>query len=210
MTTARRFSLAVALAALPALAVLSVAAYGCSSDTTTSSTADAGTVTVAFDAKLVVTSPVDNACFAVPQGIDPMIPITVAFKTLSGAPAAVYLRAAGFCTTLPNAICGHIVVKVNGTVNNEGATPTVNVLLRKFATPYQTYAITVELVGDDNNTLLVARPDDAGATDLDAGVTLQASLTVDARKSCDGSTSSSSSGGGMGGGSATSSSSTGG
>jgi uncharacterized membrane protein YgcG len=202
MTTARRFSLAVALVALPAL---SVAAYGCSSDTTTS-TPDGGITTVAFDANLSVASPTDGACFPVPDGTDPMIPLTVAFKTQSGAPAAVYLRAAGFCTTLPNAVCGHLVVKVDGVVNNEGGTPTVNVLLRKFATPYQTFAITVELVGDDGNTLLVARPDDAGAFDLDAGITLRSSLTVDARKSCDGATSTSSSGG-MGGGSASSSSS---
>ncbi|MEP7124171.1 MAG: hypothetical protein ABJE95_24805, partial [Byssovorax sp.] len=122
--------------------------------------------------------------------------------------AAVYLRAAGFCTSLPNAICGHLVVKVNGVVNNEGTTPTVNVLLNKFATPYQTYAITVELVGDNNEALLVASPDDAGATDLDAGITLHTSLTVDARKSCDGTTSSSSSG--MGGASSSSASGAGG
>lgn len=200
MTTARRISLAVVLAAMPALAV---AAYGCSSDTTTS-TADAGITTVAFDATLTVTSPLDGACFTVPDGVDATIPLTVAFKKASGARAEVYLRAAGFCTTLPNAICGHIVVKVNGLVNNEGTTPTVNVLLRKFATPYQQYAITVELVGDNGDTLLVARPDDAGVIDLDAGITLQTSLTVDARKSCDGATSSSSSG--MGGAGASSSS----
>ena len=199
MTTARRFSLAAVLAALAAAAPF--AASGCTTDTT-ASTPDAGITTVAFDARLTVVSPHDGACFPVPEGLDAMIPLTVAFKTAAGGPAAVYLRAAGFCTTLPSSICGHLVVKVNGVVNNEGATPTVNVLLGKFATPYQTFAITVELVGDNNEALLVAGPDDAGATDLDAGITLQTSLTVDARKSCDDATSSSS---GMGGASSSSS-----
>jgi hypothetical protein len=196
MTTARRFSLAAVLAALAAVAPF--AAAGCTTDTV-AATPDAGVTTVAFDAKLTVASPHDGACFPVPQGLEAMIPLTVVFKTASGDPAAVYLRAAGFCTTLPNAICGHLVVKVNGVVNNEGATPTVNVLLGKFATPYQTFAITVELVGDNNESLLVVRPDDAGMVDLDAGITLQTSLTVDARPSCDGTPSSSSSSSGAGG-----------
>lgn len=202
-SSARRCPLAALFAAL------AVTAFGCSSETTTT-TPDAGITTVSSDAKLVVVSPLDGACFPVPQGSDATIPLTLAFTKANGSPASVYLRAAGFCSSIPNAICGHIVVKVDGVVNNQGATQTVNVLLRKFANPYQTFGITVELVGDQGETLLVARPDDAGKTDLDAGITLQASLTVDARKSCGGSTSSSGAGGssatssgagGMGGGS---------
>ncbi|MEP7125234.1 MAG: hypothetical protein ABJE95_30165, partial [Byssovorax sp.] len=100
MKTARRISLAAVLAASAASAPF--AASGCSSDTV-ASTPDAGPTTVAFDARLVVVSPADGACFPVPEGLDPRIPLTVGFKTSSGAAAAVYLRAAGFCTSLPNA-----------------------------------------------------------------------------------------------------------
>ena len=188
--SARRSPLAALFAAL------ALTAGGCTSETTTTTTADAGTTAVASDARLSVVSPLDGECFPVPEGPDAQIPLTVAFTKADGSPASVYLRAAGFCSAIPSAICGHLVVKVDGVVNNEGATHTVNVLLRKFATPYQTFAITVELVGDHGETLLVARPDDAGATDLDAGITLQTSLSVDARKSCGGSTTSSSSGAG--------------
>ncbi len=187
MTQARRSPLAALLAAF------AVTACGCSSETTTT-TSDAGTSTVASDAKLTVVSPLDGACFPVPDGADATIPLTLAFTKANGSPAGVYLRGAGFCTSIPNFLCGHVVIKVDGVENNQGATPTVNVQLRKFATPYQTFAITVELVGDDGKTLLVASPDDAGVTDLDAGITLQTSLTVDARKSCGSSTSSSSGG----------------
>ena len=140
-------------------------------------------------------SPLDGACFAVAEGPDAIIPLTVAFTKADGTQASVYLRAASFCSLIPGSICGHIVVKVDGVVNNEGATNTVNVLLRKFATPYRTFAITVELVGDLGETLLVARPNDAGVTDLDAGIVLQTSLTVDVRKSCGDSSSSSGAGG---------------
>jgi hypothetical protein len=202
MTTARRSSLAALLAAF------AVTACGCTSETTTTTTVDAGPTTVAFDANMRVVSPLDGACFPVPDGADATIPLTVDFRTANGAPALVFLRPSGFCSAVPSGICGHLVVTVNGVPNNDGVTHTVNVLLRKFVTPYQKFAITVALVGDAGNTLLVARPDDAGATDLDAGITLQTSLTVDAQKSCGSATSTSSSG--AGGSSATSSGSAGG
>lgn len=205
MTTARRSPLAALLAAF------AVTACGCTSETTTTTTVDAGPTTVAFDATMRVVSPANDACFPVPAGTDATIPLTVDFRTANGAPALVFLRPAGFCSSVPSGICGHLVVTVNGVRNNDGVTHTVNVLLRKFVTPYQKFAITVALVGDADNTLLVARPDDAGATDLDAGITLQASLTVDAQPSCGSATSSSSatsgssSSSGAGGSSATSS-----
>jgi hypothetical protein len=197
--SARRSPLAALFAAL------AVTAGGCTSETTTT-TADAGTISVVSDAKLTVVSPKDGSCFPVPDGPDAMIPLTVEFTAgNSNLPANVYLRAAGFCSSIPNTVCGHLVVKVDGVENNQGATHTVNVLLRKFATPYHAFAITVELVGDSGETLLVARPDDAGAADLDAGITLQASLTVNAQKSCGTSSGAggapSTSSGGMGGGS---------
>lgn len=206
---ARRSALAALLAAFAA------AAYGCSSATTTSTSTDVATTVVA-DARMSIVSPSDAACFPVPDGPEAMIPLTLAFTDAAGNPANVFLRAAGFCTSIPNSLCGHIVVKVNGLVNNEGVTRTVNALLGKFATPYQDFAITVELVGDDGRTLLIAGPNDAGVIDFGAGKSLEASITVQARKSCDGSTSSSSAsgsssassgGGGMGGSTASSSSS---
>lgn len=210
MTTARRSPLAALFAAF------AVTACGCTSETTTTTTADAGPTTVAFDATMKIVSPLDGACFPVPDGTDATIPITVEFRNSNGSPADVFLRPSGFCSAVPSGICGHLVVTVNGVVNNDGVTHTVNVLLRKFATPYQVFSINVALVADAGNTLLVARPNDAGVTDLDTGTTLQASLTVDAQKSCGSSTSSSSSssassssGGGTGGSAATSTSSSG-
>jgi hypothetical protein len=192
MTQARRSTLAALLAAF------AVTAGGCTDETTTS-TSDAGTTIVAFDAKMKVLSPVDGACFPVPDGPDAAIPLTLSFTKADGQPATVYLRAPGFCTSIPNALCGHVVVKVDGIENNEGALPTVDVLLRKFATPYGTFAITVELVADNGGTLLVAGANAAGVVDLDAGIPLQTSLTVHAQPSCGGSSSSGGAGGGDGG-----------
>jgi hypothetical protein len=188
------------LAAL--LAAFAVAAYGCSS----------GATTVALDAVMNIVSPLDNACFPVPEGPEATIPITVTFTTTDLKPARVFLRPQGFCTSLNASICGHIVVRAAGLggdgaggaggatasggafdpVNNEGATGTVNVLLRKFNNPYQDFRITVELVADDGTTLLVAKPNAAGVIDRDAGVPLAKSLIVRARESCGEPTSSSS------------------
>ncbi|MEO5731839.1 MAG: hypothetical protein ABI134_15515 [Byssovorax sp.] len=206
---ARRSLLAALLAAFAA------AAYGCSSETTTSSSTTGGPTTVALDAVMNIVSPLDNACFPVPDGPDATIPITLTFTTTDLKPARVFLRPRGFCSTLSGSICGHLVVKaapLDGDgdggaggatasggafdpVNNEGATATVNVLLRKFNNPYQDFRITAELVADDGATLLVARPNAAGIIDRDAGVPLAKSLIVRARMSCSEATSSSSASG---------------
>ncbi len=198
------------LAALSA--AFAVAACGCSSETTTTPTDPDASTTVVLDAVMSVVSPLDGACFPVPDGPDATIPITLSFRASDLKPASVLLRPQGFCTSLIGSICGHIVVKAaalggNGAggaggattsggaldqVNNEGVTPTVNVLLRKFNDPYQDFRITVELVADSGATLLVAKPNAEGIADIDSGVQLERSLIVRARKSCGAATSSSS------------------
>jgi hypothetical protein len=179
-----------------------VAASGCSSETTSSSsTGDAGVRTVALDATMSIVSPEDGACFPLPPSPDPTIPITLVFRKADLTPANVYLRPAGACSSIIGYVCGHIVVKVltgssgaggaGGTdsgevepVNNQGATSTVNVLLRKFSDPYQDFKIEVALVDDNGSELLVAKPTQAGTADLDAGVPLRVSLEVKVRASC--------------------------
>jgi hypothetical protein len=197
-------------------AAFAVAACGCTSETTAVSTAADASTTVVLDAVMSVVSPLDGACFPVPDSPDATIPITIGFRASDLKPASVILRPQGFCTSLIGSICGHIVVKVaalgsNGAggaggagpsasggaldpVNNEGVTPTVNVLLRKFSDPYQDFRITVELVGDNGAALLVAKPNAVGTADIDSGVPLERSLIVRARQACVTPTSSSSSG----------------
>lgn len=189
------------LAAL--LTACAVAAFGCSSEMTSSSStgADGGVRTVALDATMNIASPQDGACFPLPPGPDATIPITVVFKKADLTPANVYLRPAGSCFSLIGYLCGHIVVRVatgssgaggaggaaSGDVmveNNQGATSTVNVLLRKFSNPYQDFKIEVALVDDNENELLVAKPNQSGTVDVDAGVPLRTSLSVKVRKSC--------------------------
>lgn len=180
------------------------AALGCSSETTTSTTgADAGAKTVALDATMSVVSPIDGACFPLPPSPDATIPITLVFKKADLTPANVYLRPPGACSSIIGYVCGHVVVKVatgdggaggaspSGEVeqlNNQGATSTVHVLLRKFSDPYQDFKVELALVDDDGVELLVAKPNVAGQADLDAGVPLSTSLTVKVRASCGGAT----------------------
>jgi hypothetical protein len=190
---ARRSPLAALFTAL--------AAFGCSSETTSTVAAtDAGTRTVALDATMSVASPNDGACFPLPPSPDATIPITLVFRKHDLTPANVFLRPAGACASIIGYVCGHIVVKVatgsgaegsggaaSGEVaqpNNEGATSTVTVLLRKFSNPYQDFTIEVALVDDEGLELLVARPSDTGVVDLDAGVPLRQSLHVKVRSSC--------------------------
>ncbi len=181
-----------------------VTAFGCSSETTSTVTAtDAGVTKVALDATMSIVSPQDGTCFPLPPSPEPMIPITIVFRKADLTPANVYLRPAGACSSLLGYLCGHVVVKVStgsrgaggfgGTdngeveqVNNEGATSTVNVLLRKFSTPYQDFNIEVALVDDNGNELLVAKPNQMGMADLDAGVPLRAGLDVKVRAFCAG------------------------
>ena len=202
------------LAALSA--AFAVAACGCSSETKAPPSAPDASTTVVLDAVMSIVSPLDGACFPVPDGADATIPITLSFRASDLKPATVLLRPQGFCTSVIGSICGHIVVKAAALgssgaggaggattsggeldpVNNEGVTPTVNMLLRKFNDPYQDFRITVELVGDNGAALLVAKPNAQGFADIDSGVQLERSLIVRARKSCPAPTSSSSSGSG--------------
>jgi len=200
------------LAAL--LVAFATAAFGCSSETTSPTTeTDAGTRTVVLDATMSIASPSDGACFPLPPIPDATIPITLVFRKADLTPANVYLRPAGACISILGYLCGHIVVKASTgssgaggaasaevmQLNNEGATSTVSVLLRKFGNPYQDFNVEVALVDDQGKELLVAKPNAAGTADLDAGMPLRTGLIVKVRASCDDASSTSSSSSSSGG-----------
>jgi uncharacterized membrane protein YgcG len=123
-------ALGAALLALPA---------GCGDDD------DTGGGATATSPSISIVLPVAGQCIAVGDDPDARIPVQVRTQDL-------FLRPPGLCGE--TAGCGHLVVKVNGVVNNVGSSAVIDVLHRELASPYGDLEIEVEAVNDKGEPLM--------------------------------------------------------